>query len=249
MTENEKKSTISHRDFREKLTTSVILEEALHIVDSEGLDALSLRSLGKKLGVSQAAFYRHIADKETLLNGISDLIWHEIFSILGSKISQLSASQVSVSSQKVTWKDVANAYAYSLYEGLHNHPHAVILILTHPMNTTSQFTWSAQALSQIVQLGVKLPSDTLSIINVLSTYVGGFVAAEIVPPVGNESNSGDSAEKTEPDIPALLSGTNSDSKNELLEVLTPLMQNNWSFSQQFEHGLQALLNGWQSKEK
>ena len=47
--------------------------------DEEGLSALSLRSLGKRLGVSQAAFYRHFPDKAALLEGIAEQVWRLTF--------------------------------------------------------------------------------------------------------------------------------------------------------------------------
>ena len=57
------------------LTRDIILSAALELVDDAGLSALSLRSLGKRLGVSQAAFYRHIPDKAALLEGICEQLW------------------------------------------------------------------------------------------------------------------------------------------------------------------------------
>lgn len=57
------------------LTRDIILSAALELVDDAGLSALSLRSLGKRLGVSQAAFYRHFPDKSALLEGICEQIW------------------------------------------------------------------------------------------------------------------------------------------------------------------------------
>lgn len=57
------------------LTRDIILSAALELVDDAGLSALSLRSLGKRLGVSQAAFYRHFPDKAALLEGICEQIW------------------------------------------------------------------------------------------------------------------------------------------------------------------------------
>ena len=57
------------------LTRDLILSAALELVDDAGLSALSLRSLGKRLGVSQAAFYRHFPDKATLLEGICEQLW------------------------------------------------------------------------------------------------------------------------------------------------------------------------------
>ena len=57
------------------LTRDIILSAALELVDDAGLSALSLRSLGKRLGVSQAAFYRHFPDKAALLEGICEQFW------------------------------------------------------------------------------------------------------------------------------------------------------------------------------
>lgn len=57
------------------LTRNIILSAALELVDDAGLSALSLRSLGKRLGVSQAAFYRHFPDKAALLEGICEQFW------------------------------------------------------------------------------------------------------------------------------------------------------------------------------
>lgn len=57
------------------LTRDIILSAALELVDDAGLSALSLRSLGKSLGVSQAAFYRHFPDKAALLEGICEQLW------------------------------------------------------------------------------------------------------------------------------------------------------------------------------
>ena len=57
------------------LTRDIILSAALELVDDAGLSALSLRSLGKCLGVSQAAFYRHFPDKAALLEGICEQLW------------------------------------------------------------------------------------------------------------------------------------------------------------------------------
>ena len=57
------------------LTRDIILSAALELVDDAGLSALSLRSLGKRLGVSQAAFYRHFPDKAALLEGICEQLW------------------------------------------------------------------------------------------------------------------------------------------------------------------------------
>ena len=60
------------------LTRERIFSAALALVDEEGLAALSLRALGKRLGVSQTAFYRYVPDKAALLEGVSEEVWRLI---------------------------------------------------------------------------------------------------------------------------------------------------------------------------
>ncbi len=61
-----------------------LLEEALNCVRQHGAENLSLRSLAKTIGVSQAAPYRHFADKNALLTALAN----EGFNCLASKMKQ-----------------------------------------------------------------------------------------------------------------------------------------------------------------
>ena len=86
------------------LSRDIILSAALELVDEEGLSALSLRSLGKRLGVSQAAFYRHIPDKAALLEGISEQVWRLTFDsflarVEGGKVDVPGRSESTASSE------------------------------------------------------------------------------------------------------------------------------------------------------
>lgn len=55
-----------HGDLRRAL-----LDEALVIIGAEGVDALTLREIGARLGVSRTALYRHFADKPALLTAVA----------------------------------------------------------------------------------------------------------------------------------------------------------------------------------
>lgn len=48
--------------------------KALAIIDSEGLDAFSIRRLGKELGVNGASLYHHFKDKDEILHGVRRLV-------------------------------------------------------------------------------------------------------------------------------------------------------------------------------
>jgi TetR/AcrR family tetracycline transcriptional repressor len=51
-----------------------VLDEALLLVDTEGLGALSMRRLARELGVEAMSLYNHVADKNALFAGMLDLV-------------------------------------------------------------------------------------------------------------------------------------------------------------------------------
>ena len=55
-----------HGDLRRAL-----LDEALRTIQQDGVDALTLRTIGVRLGVSRTALYRHFTDKRALLSSVA----------------------------------------------------------------------------------------------------------------------------------------------------------------------------------
>jgi AcrR family transcriptional regulator len=51
-----------------------MLEAAVTLADEIGIDALSIRRLAQELGVVPMALYKHVADKEDLLDGMVEVI-------------------------------------------------------------------------------------------------------------------------------------------------------------------------------
>lgn len=62
---------------RDALTHDRVLQAALTLADAEGLDALTMRRLGTALGVEAMSLYRHVPNKEALLDAMVDVIVHE----------------------------------------------------------------------------------------------------------------------------------------------------------------------------
>ena len=48
-----------------------LLDEALATIRTEGVEALTLREIGARLGVSRTALYRHFADKRALITAVA----------------------------------------------------------------------------------------------------------------------------------------------------------------------------------
>jgi len=62
---------------RAPLTRETIVEKALEILDTDGVDGISMRRLGEALGVEAMALYHHFPNKDAILDGVAARIIEE----------------------------------------------------------------------------------------------------------------------------------------------------------------------------
>jgi AcrR family transcriptional regulator len=70
--------TVSTRAETAAATRRALLDAAEVLLDAGGPDAVTLREVGARAGVSRSAPYRHFADKESLLMAIAAGGWNEL---------------------------------------------------------------------------------------------------------------------------------------------------------------------------
>jgi AcrR family transcriptional regulator len=63
---------------RKPLSSARVLQAAVALADEAGLEAFSMRGLAQELGVVPMALYKHVANKEELLDGMVDIVFSEI---------------------------------------------------------------------------------------------------------------------------------------------------------------------------
>lgn len=63
---------------RARLNRERVLRAAVALADDAGIEALSMRSLAQRIGVVPMALYKHVANKEELLDGMVDVIVGDI---------------------------------------------------------------------------------------------------------------------------------------------------------------------------
>jgi AcrR family transcriptional regulator len=63
---------------RTPLSKERVLLTAVELADRDGIEALSMRKLGQELGVDAMALYRHVRNKDDMLDGIVEVITAEI---------------------------------------------------------------------------------------------------------------------------------------------------------------------------
>ena len=63
---------------RAPLSRERVLRAAIELADAEGVDALTMRRLGQRLGVEAMSLYNHVANKEDVLAGMVDVLVGDI---------------------------------------------------------------------------------------------------------------------------------------------------------------------------
>jgi TetR/AcrR family tetracycline transcriptional repressor len=66
------------RTDRTPLTRELIINQAIEFVDERTLTQLSMRNLGKRLGVEGMSLYRYVNGREDLLEGMVDTLVHDL---------------------------------------------------------------------------------------------------------------------------------------------------------------------------
>jgi AcrR family transcriptional regulator len=63
---------------RRTVTRDDVLAAARQILDDEGLGALTMANVAARVGFTTMAVYRHVRNRDDLLEGVLDLVLHEI---------------------------------------------------------------------------------------------------------------------------------------------------------------------------
>src|SRR6266480_738666 len=98
---------------RAPLSRERILRAALELVDEGGIDSLSMRKLGQKLGFEAMSLYNHMANKDDVIDGILDLVLAE---------GELPA-------EDGEWDAAVRESAISVHAALQRHPWASTLVM------------------------------------------------------------------------------------------------------------------------
>jgi AcrR family transcriptional regulator len=95
-----------------------VLRGGVALADELGIDALSMRTLAEKLGVVPMALYKHVANKEALLDGMVDVVVAEIDPPVDG----------------TDWKTAVRQRVLSARRSLRRHPWAAAVLesRTHP---------------------------------------------------------------------------------------------------------------------
>lgn len=104
---------------RQPLTRGEILATALRIIDTEGVDALSMRRLARDLGVEAMSLYHHFENKEAIMTGVIDL-------------ALMAEAPVPGATPPPTWREPVAAAVLGFRRVLVKHPNVLPSMAAHP---------------------------------------------------------------------------------------------------------------------
>ena len=132
------------------------------IADENGLAAVSMRAVAARVGVTAMALYRHVANKEELLDGV---------------LEQLLA-ELSLPPEDEPWEDRLIALSAEVRELGRRHPTAISLVFERPGRTPDARV-RIDAIHRALRDGGLTGDDVLRLERMLSTFVVGFALSEV----------------------------------------------------------------------
>jgi AcrR family transcriptional regulator len=115
-------------------TRLALLDAAAELLDSGGLDAVTLRAVGARAGVTRGAPYRHFPDKESLLIAVGTRAWDA----LGDRMQALRAEPDLATAEKVRGGLIA------LIDIGRRQPHLYKLMFSNPPGDPTALARAAQ---------------------------------------------------------------------------------------------------------
>jgi AcrR family transcriptional regulator len=157
---------------RPALPLDRILAAALELVDEQGADALSMRSLAQRLGSGTATLYRHFGSRSELIASLVDQIIGEIDTASFAALS---------------WQQSCMSFARSMFDALGRHGNVASLLIGHVPVGPNALAQRELILSVLLENGFA-PAVAAHAYATVSRYVLGF-AIQL-----SASTSGDSQE-------------------------------------------------------
>lgn len=205
---------------RRRLSRERVVAAALHIVDRDGLAGLTMRALGRELGVDPMAVYHWVPSKDELLTLIIEAVFGEI---------PLDATML----PEGDWTTRFGFAAQVFRDTLRRHPNALPVLATRPATTLAALRPTEFAIGILREAGFP-PMVAMRAVTAMSNLVIGLVLGEVGLPPGAD------ADVSEDQRAALLQTMTPEEFPHILEALAGF---EFDWDRQFAFGMDALMRG------
>ncbi len=216
------------RRARNSVSREEILDQALAIVDAEGLEALSMRNLAHRLDTGPMRAYRHFENKEALIEALADVQAQRIRAIDVSGITDP--------------REILTQLALQTRELILEHPNLAPVTVSRPLSKTTAADDLALANLLLTSAGFA-DFQVGPVAAALTAYTFGFVLYEI----GQRRFHDESRDEMLAYYDELADQVASDPLLvRQVDGIRHAVDNDWG-AFQFEAGLRALLDGFWSQ--
>ena len=169
---------------RRRLDRARIVRAAIELADERGLEQVTMRELGRRLGVEAASLYNHVAGKGDVLDGMADLVTLEI----------------EVPSEGVEWKEAMRRRAVSARGVFLRHGWAAGLIDSRERSGPNGLCYADRVLHTLLRAGFS-PRIAAHAFFALDSYIHGFEQQRSDLSPGDDADTGEQARETLASIP------------------------------------------------
>jgi AcrR family transcriptional regulator len=204
---------------RDTLTRERVLRAGVALADESGIESLTMRELGRRLGVEAASLYNHVSGKDDLLDGMTDLV----------------VGEIDVPSDGVEWKEAMSRRTVSARAVFSRHPWASGLIDSREQTGSAQLSYADRVLGTLLQAGFS-PTAAAHAFLVLDSYIYGFQRQRSSLSLADDDVDPSTAEAFAAALPP-------DSYPSLMRVASEFAVKPYDDAAAFDFGLGLILDG------
>ena len=196
-----------------------MLQAAVALADEAGLEAFSMRGLAQELGVVPMALYKHVANKDELLDGMVDIVF----------------SEIELPPADLDWRSAMRRRAISTREALKRHSWAIGMMESrHPGPANLRNHNAVMGCLREAGFSFEMAIHAYS---VQDAYIYGFALQERDLGFETPDSAGEAAQRRAETIGAL------DDYPYLVEIATKLPESGYDNAVEFAWGLDLILDG------
>ena len=203
---------------RPPVTRERVLDTALALADEGGLETVSMRRIGRALGVEGMALYNHVANKDDILDGIVERVLVEI----------------PRPSSEGDWKDEMRERAVAARRVFLRHPWAIGLLEARYAGSSPARLGYFDAVLSCLRTAGFTPTLAMRAFSIIDSFLYGFILQELSLPFDDSA----SLEEVGEDLLRQMA----DAYPHLTEATVQAMEDGWDYAEQFRFGLDLILD-------
>ncbi len=213
-------SVRSRTDGRNRLSRERILHAAIAQADASGLAGLSMRTLADELRVAPMALYRHVANRDDLIDGMVDVVFNEI------ELPALDGD----------WTTAMRRRAISVRDALARHRWAIGLMESRANPGPASLRHHDAVIGSLRAGGFDMPMAAHAY-SLLDGYIYGFALTKMNLPFQDTGDIAEVAQNMLEPYPM------NEYPNLVAFITEHAMRPGYDYADEFEYGLDLILDG------